>query len=62
MPATGADAAAALARLRSLDPSLPAVKPDAAAKLLRFVHRDLLRRSLHSGDIDAAIMRAIVLQ
>ena len=56
MPATGADAAAALAKLRSVDPSLPAVKPDAAAKLLRFVHRDLLQRSLHSGEIDAAIL------
>lgn len=56
MPATGADAAAALAKLRSVDPTLPAVKPDAAAKLLRFVHRDLLQRSLHNGEIDAAIL------
>ena len=50
MPAAGADAAAALDRLRSVDPSLPAVKPDAAVNVLRYAQCSLLRRSLHSGE------------
>lgn len=35
-PVTGADASATLAKMRSADPSLPAVKPDDAVKLLRY--------------------------
>ena len=36
-PVTGADIAATLSKMRSADPSLPAMKQEAAVKLLRCV-------------------------
>lgn len=58
IPASGADASATLGRMHSSDPSLPAVKPGAAVKLLRSARCSLLQCSLQIGEHCAVSVRA----